>query len=151
MKNVKAILLLALVITSLGCAKNFSASSSKTGTRSAEIFDVFEALLRHQWDTTSEKAYFISIDGKDPSPEFLKRFDVSIPAARRLSEYTQGAGLKLNIVKWSWTSDDIVELELNSSKVVNASTIRYTMKRNDGVWIVNSQTGLFFACGQEPD
>ena len=152
MKNFNILILFSLVaIASLGCTKNTSVSSlSQAETRDAEVFDVFEALLRYQRDNTNEKAYFISIGGEDPSSAFLERVDVNGTAVKKLSEYAQGVGLKLNIAKWTWISNDLVEVELHSSKVVNASTIQFTMKRNEGAWIVHSQKCLFISCGKEP-
>ena len=153
MKNAIVFLLLSLVtITSLGCPRDASVTSMHaTAKRSTEIDEVFEALLRNKVSTESAKAYFISIDGKDPTPAFHSRFDGNTPPVKRLSEYVPGQGLKLGIQKWNWISDDKVELDLNSSQVVNAATFRYAMKRKDGAWIVESKQALFFACGKEPD
>ena len=75
----------------------------------AETFDLFEAFFRYKFDHNSSgsqqnaEAYFLEIEGEDPSPEFLARFKGHSPPVKRgsefvmWSEFVKGNGLLFRI------------------------------------------------------
>ena len=82
---------------------------SPGGDPQAEILDLFEAFFRYKFDNNrsgsqeNAEAYFLEIQGEDPSPEFLARFKGHSPPVKKgsefvmWSEFVRGNGLLFRI------------------------------------------------------
>jgi len=112
--------------------------------REAEILNVFEALFRHQFANNSSGsqqnalAYYLQIDGEDPTAEFLKRFRKHSPPVRKGSDFRQDCGgLLFRIDSWEWTGDTAVELTGGYYEAnLSASGNRYKLVKRNGKWTV---------------
>lgn len=115
----------------------------------ASIADIHEAVFRHQFTKNSSavqqkaKAYFLSIGGKDPKAEFLKRFEGHQPPVRVGSEFKEREGLKFNITAVKWIDDNTVEVSggyFEHGK--SSSSNRYHVVRKGGKWRVEKDETL---------
>ena len=78
-------------------------------TLEPETLDLFEAFFRYKFDNNysgaqqNAEAYFLEIDGEDPPPEFLARFEGHSPPVKKgsefimWSEFVRGNGLLFRI------------------------------------------------------
>ena len=86
-----------------------------------EILDLFEVFFRYKFENNASaqkqdaEAYFLEIDGEDPSPEFLARFEGHSPPVKKGSEFVmessiviegevpmEGNGLLFRIDSYRW-------------------------------------------------
>jgi hypothetical protein len=119
---------------------------TKPGTwNEAKSADVCEALFRFQFLHNKSavqqkaKAYFLSIEGKDPANEFLARFKRHQPEVRLGSAFQEGEGLKFRIESLTWIDDSTVEARGGYYEGnLSASGNLYRIVRKDGKWIVES-------------
>lgn len=65
-------------------------------TPDPEILDLFETFFRYKFENNASaqqqdaEAYFLEIEGEDPSPEFLARFKGHSPPVKKGSEFVMG-------------------------------------------------------------
>ena len=68
-------------------------------TPDPEILDIFEVFFRYKFENNASaqqqdaEAYFLEIDGEDPSPEFLARFKGHSPPVKKGSEFVMGGSI----------------------------------------------------------
>jgi hypothetical protein len=161
------------VILTLTCAA-FSQSPA-VDTRLADEQDIYAAVIRHQMQnwvsrgdkseaetkTTSDrsiakrlnfKIFFVSINGKDPSDEFINRFQDIPRSIRKLSsvEHSKTArtpldktthltGIIFDVEKLRWLDRD--SAEVNGGYYCGglcAAGITFTVRRENGKWVVKS-------------
>jgi hypothetical protein len=78
--------------------------------------DIAEATFRYQIQYNASggqqktKAYFLSLFKKNPSPEFLKRFEGHKPPIKNGSEFEIGKGLKYHVYSMRRLEDTKVEV-----------------------------------------
>ena len=76
-----------------------SCNSRQAETFDTETLDLFEAFFRYKFDNNysgaqqDAQAYFLTIEGEDPSPEFLARFKEHSPPVKMGSEFVMGGSL----------------------------------------------------------
>lgn len=128
------ILLFALASGTIGCSPV---------DRKAELHDALEAVFRYQFKNNSSavqqnaKAYFLSIENKDPSQEFLSRFANHSPPVRKGSGFAIGDGLEFRIGSWKWVSRNKLEVAGGYYEHGESSSgNRYTVVRKDDQWVV---------------
>ena len=108
-----------------------------------EALDIAEATFRYQFQNNAsgskqkQKAYFLTLFEKDPTEDFLNRFQGNIPTVKKGSEFEVGNGLKFNV---HWIK------RINKTKVkvsggyyegfVSSSGNTYYLKKKNGEWIV---------------
>jgi hypothetical protein len=98
----------AVCVAMVGC-------SGRSGTdtdRSADALDVFEAVFRRHFPKPSEdfKAY-LTIDGKDPSAELMKRLRRDWPNLKPGSEEPKEKGHRFYVDELTWTGRDSAEVK----------------------------------------
>jgi hypothetical protein len=112
--------------------------------RESQIPEIYEAVFRHLFQHNvsgaqqNAKGYFLTINGDDPTLEFLKRFEKHKPpvAAGSTFKVLEG-GLKFRIDSLKWIDDDTAELQGGYYEGnLSASTNLYRVARKDGRWIV---------------
>jgi len=103
--------------------------------------DICEAVFRYQMQEVAHwnvSAYFLGIDGLDPSGEFLARFEDHTPPARPSSEFDlYGGGVLLSVTKVTWVNEE--EVEARVSYYFNpwtASVHVLDLVRQSGRWVV---------------
>ena len=68
-------------------------------TPDPEILDLFEVFFRYKFENNASaqkqdaEAYFLEIEGEDPSPEFLARFKGHSPPVKKGSEFVMGGSI----------------------------------------------------------
>ena len=68
-------------------------------TPDPETLDLFEVFFRYKFKNNASaqqqdaEAYFLEIEGEDPSPEFLARFKGHSPPVKKGSEFVMGGGI----------------------------------------------------------
>ena len=162
-----------LTMLSLLVALSSALSAQSIGnaaTRSAQEEDIREAVIRYQIGQSSRKdpkyvdpdyakqkgavhssltVCFISINGRDPSDEFLKRFrDVPMAVKKfsRAKEHfvifdrkTHEEGIILDISGIRWQSDSLVQVDSKLRTCSSCSWGRtYTVRFENGKWVVAS-------------
>ena len=74
---------------------------SPGGDPQAEILDLFEAFFRYKFDNNhsgsqeNAEAYFLEIQGEDPSPEFFARFKGHSPPVKNGSEFVLARSIEI--------------------------------------------------------
>lgn len=128
------ILLFVLALSAVGCTPV---------DRTADLPDAMEAVFRYQFRNNSSavqqqaKAYFLSIENKDPPPEFLARFAGHTPPVRKGSGFAIGDGLKFRIVSWKWRSRNKLEIDGGYYEHgESASGDQYIVVRKGDQWVV---------------
>ena len=64
-----------------------------------EVLDLFEVFFRYKFENNASaqkqdaEAYFLEIEGEDPSPEFLARFKGHSPPVKKGSEFVMGGSI----------------------------------------------------------
>jgi hypothetical protein len=110
--------------------------------KSADLCEaVFRYLFEHNESGAKKaSAYFLSIEGQDPSAEFLERFKGHRPAVRSGLEFKQDAGgLKFWIESLKWIDDNTVEVRGGYYfGRLNAASHLYRVVRKAGKWMVES-------------
>ncbi len=104
----KTFILTISVAALLGCASPGTADGVDPAKRD---LDVCEAVFRYQFEHNASgvqqdaAAYFLTIRGEDPSPEFLARFAGHRPPVRPGSEFEVGKGLRFRVEGIEWRGD----------------------------------------------
>ena len=133
---------------------------SSCGNRQAETFDIetldlFEAFFRYKFDNNysgaqqNAETYFLQIDGEDPTPEFLARFEGHSPPVKKGSEFVMGGsivegggvaegnGLLFYIRSYKWIGSSKNRAEIvggYSEGNVSWSGASYTWVKKEGKW-----------------
>jgi hypothetical protein len=108
----------------------------------AEALDVAEATFHYQFqnnasaDQQGAKIYFLSLFKKDPSAEFLKRFERHMPPIKNGSEFEIGEGLLFNVSHIKRLSKTQVEVWGGYYEAgLSSSGCTYILELKDGKWI----------------
>ena len=70
-------------------------------TPDPETLDLFEVFFRYKFENNASaqkqeaEAYFLEIEGEDPSPEFLARFKGHFPPVKKGSEFVMGGSIAI--------------------------------------------------------
>ncbi len=121
-----------------------------------EILDLFEVFFRYKFENNASaqkqdaEAYFLEIEGEDPSPEFLARFKGHSPPVKKGSEFvmggsiviegetpTEGNGLLFRIDSYQWVGlfGNCVKISGGYSEGnLSASWASYIWIRRKGKW-----------------
>lgn len=121
-----------------------------------EALDLFEVFFRYKFENNSSaqkqdaEAYFLEIEGEDPSPEFLARFKGHSPPVKKGSEFvmrgtiviegeapTEGSGLLFRIDSYKWIGlfGNCVKISGGYSEGgLSASWASYIWIRRKGKW-----------------
>lgn len=80
----------------IGCLAWLACSSADAQGTSTMTNDIYEAVFRHLFvyngsGLTNASAFYLSVEGKDPGEEFLKRFAGNTPPVKKASECRQDA------------------------------------------------------------
>lgn len=131
-----------LVFTLTCCA---TAGCDLQFNRDAELENAFAAVIHDEIQRNPQNverfqdpAIFLTIDGKNPSPEFLKRFDGAKIPVKEGSE--GGEGLSYSIETWKWITND--ELEIFTSfhcGLKCGGSSRYHLIRMNSSWMVKDR------------
>lgn len=134
---------LAILTGILAFVCNSSSDAAGKPRDAANVADIQEAVFRHQFKKNfsavqqKAKAYFLSIDGKDPKPDFLKRFEEHKPSVRPGSQFKEREGLWFRITEIKWIDDNTVEVRGGYYEHgTSASRNLYRVVRKSGKWRV---------------
>ena len=125
-------------------------------TPDPEILDLLETFFRYKFENNASaqkqdaEAYFLEIEGEDPSPEFLARFTGHSPPVKKGSEFvmggsividgeapTEGNGLLFRIDSYKWIGlfGNCVKISGGYSEGnLSASWASYIWIRRKGKW-----------------
>ena len=149
----------------IGCL--FGVIHFTTSENRQEMSDLFEAFFRYKFENNHSGAqqgaegYFLQIEGKDPSLEFMARFAGHSPPVRKGSEFVsewvtipqddgtvlfsgRNNGLLFRIdscqwVGWGWFTRDHVEICGGYDEAsLSASSASYIWKRDRFGWALDS-------------
>jgi hypothetical protein len=85
-----------------------------TGCADAPVQDVtpvYEAVLLHELkDAAHVKDIYVAIEGKDPSPETIKRLQEQCPAVQPSSKAPQGKATHVGVSKLKWINRNTAEV-----------------------------------------
>ena len=145
-----------LTVSCLAITTLFSCGDLQDETPDPEILDLFEVFFRYKFENNSSgqqqdaQAYFLEIEGEDPSPEFLARFKRHSPPVKKGSEFVmessfviegeapiEGNGLLFRIDSYRWISlfRNCVKISGGYSEdVLSASWASYIWIRRNGKW-----------------
>jgi hypothetical protein len=125
------------------CCSPAASSQAAPISKADEEADVMEAVFRYQFQHNASAiqrnapAYFLLVEGEDPSEAFLARFRDHIPPVVKGSLFKEGEGLKLMVGKVRWTSPDTVEVGGGYYEGgLSSSGNIYYLKRDGGKWTV---------------
>ena len=122
---------------------------SPAGDLQAETLNLFEVFFRYKFDTNGSaqkqdaEAYFLEIEGEDPSPEFLARFKGHSPPVKKGSEFVaastfvEGNGVLFRIDSHQWIGllRNCVKISGGYSEAdLSASWGSYIWVRRKGKW-----------------
>lgn len=109
--------------------------------------DIAETTFRYQFKNNASgqkeeaSAYFLSLFGKDPTPEFLKRFAGHKPPVRNGSEFGIGKGLKFSVMGIKWVTQDKVEVSGGYYEAgLSSSENTYVLEKKNDMWTVTKNT-----------
>ena len=109
----------------------------------AEALDIAEATFRYQFRNNASAAqqqttaYFLTLFKKDPSPEFLKRFEGHKPPVKRGSEFNVGNGLSFRIDMIKRVTETKMEVSGGYYEGVKSSSGNtYFVEKKNGTWVV---------------
>lgn len=112
-----------------------------------EALDIAETTFRYQFkDNASGQqqkapAYFLSLFGKDPTPEFLKRFAGHKPPIRKGSEFEIMKGIEFIVTRIKRVTKDKVEVSGGYyASGLSASGNTYVLEKKNGKWTVTKNT-----------
>ena len=144
-----------LAVSCLAITTLFSCGDLPDETPDPEILDLFEMFFFFFFENNASgqqdaKAYFLEIEGEDPSPEFLARFKGHSPPVKRGSEFvmgdsiviegeapTEGNGLLFRIDSHRWVGlfGNCVKISGGYSEgELSASWASYIWIRRKGKW-----------------
>ena len=114
--------------------------------RETEIPEVFETFFRYIFENNvsgqqqEAKVYFIEIEDKDPSSDFLARFDGHSPPVKKGSGYKEdGKCLLFRIDRYTWLDENTVEIRGGYNEgPQSTSSANYTLERKNSKWILKS-------------
>ena len=121
-----------------------------------EIFDLFEVFFRYKFENNSSgqqqdaEAYFLEIEGENPSPEFLERFKGHSPSVKKGSEFVMGGSIviegetpmegngllfRIDSYRWIGLFRNCVKISGGYSEdVLSASWASYIWIKRNGKW-----------------
>lgn len=135
------------------------ADDPNAAERIAQADDIREAVFRYQIRPyLGQITIFLEIEGKDPSPEFMKRFEGHTPPVKPVSacEGRKGPGVKdketgkegiiFSADAIRWKSDSEVAVDGGHYRDGLAATGNvYTVTRKDGKWTVTADRMLWIS------
>ena len=150
MKRILSMVVLVCALVGASCAfagdKEKSPPYDKT-ISDAQALDIAEATFRYQFEHNASgqqqnsPAYYLSLFGKDPTPEFLARFKNNKPPVRKGSDFKVGAGVKFLVEGIKRVSDTKVEVSGGYDEAaLSASGNTYLVELKDGKWVVTGDT-----------
>jgi|ERR1700683_2092995 len=150
-------LILALLATTLLVPAARSQKDTHL-TNSSKDDDVREAVFRYEFKAVNRQAdfYFIGVDNKNPSEEFLARFRDDVPLVRPISDArhekkpvptivdkkTDKDGIIFRVGAVRWTSDTHADVEggYECGDLCDATEGSYSLTLQGGHWVVDSFT-----------
>ncbi len=150
-------LILALFATTL-LAPAVRPQKDTHQTNSSKDDDVREAVFRYEFKAVNRQAdfYFIGVDNKNPSEEFLARFRDDVPLVRPISDArhekkpvptivdkkTDKDGIIFRVGAVKWTSDTHADVEggYECGDLCDATEGSYSLTLQGGHWVVDSFT-----------
>ena len=122
-------------------------AATEPPTRAEQELDICEAVFRHQFENNASAAqqraaaYFLSVRGKDPTPEFLARFAGDQPPVKAGSGFATGKGLSFRVETIEWLSDGKVKVTGGYHEAsLSASGNDYVVERKGDAWVVTDDT-----------
>jgi hypothetical protein len=116
--------------------------------------DIREAVLRYQMNGwTYYHVFFIGIDKRDPSDDFMRRFEKYRVAVKKLSDSefdektgnavvdktTHEKGIQFYVGKMEWRGPNFVEVEGGYfCNGLCAAAVTFKVQRKNGIWTVES-------------
>ena len=141
----------SLTVLALFAGSNLSfgaaAEDERNAARAAAEDDIRETVFRYQMEKQKVPAYFLRVENKDPSPEFLKRFAGNEPPVKPASaadlspqvkdKETGTKGVILGSDKITWVNDNEVKVEGSEYHAPLAATgWTFTVTRQRDKWVV---------------
>jgi hypothetical protein len=112
----------------------------------AQAMDIAEATFRYQFahnasgQQQNAPAYFLTLFGHDPDPEFLARFKDHKPPVQKGSDFAEGKGLKFRVANIKRLSDTKVEVSGGYYESgLSSSGNTYLLEFKDGKWAVSGE------------
>ena len=103
---------------------------------------IYEVVFRHELKGTKTGAgHYLSVDGKDPSPELMKRLQKDLPELQPLSKRPQDVKARVTGVgvdDLKWIDRDTAELMGGQSNGMDGHGSRFRVVRKRGVWTIDS-------------
>lgn len=146
-----------LGIIMAGIAVTVSCSSSRQSTKEDQA--IAERIFRYQFEHVrlrgAPQLYFLSLgDGKDPTVEFMKKFDDSPYPVKSYSQsvYQNGIiterttgqrGIQLEVQDINWLSNR--EVEVRGSWFAGHENYQeqvFRVRKKDGTWVIESVKGI---------
>jgi hypothetical protein len=124
------------LIVAAGLCLMFSGCGAGTGAP-RDAGAVYEAVLKVELKDAKQAAgSYVFVDGKDPSPELLQRFQKQWPELRPGSKAVRGKATSVSVGELKWLDDNTAELRGGFSDGRNGRGSRYRVVRKDGAWVV---------------
>ncbi len=169
---------ICVLIADLGLiACSFIFFNLSTFGNNQKVLDAFEAFFRYKFENNDSgaqqnaEAYFLEIAGKDPSSDFLARFDGHAPRVKKGSEFIEGSmflregediiennGIlfRIDSCKWvglGWITRNHVEIYGGYYEGwLSASGNSYIWVRKKGKWTLKSKgIGWIAKNSREPE
>jgi hypothetical protein len=104
-----------------------------------------DILIKH---VPKEDAVYLSIDGEDPSPEFLSKLADTHRPIQNGSKFQKGKGchISLSARGIQWNKDGSVDVEaMQYWDILGAEGATYHLEKEDGKWVIQTRTQKWVA------
>jgi hypothetical protein len=100
---------------------------------------VYGAVLQEELKGTKKgEGFYVFVDGKDPEPELLQRFQKQWPELQAGSKAPQGKANRVSMHSLKWFNRDTADVLGGSSNGIDGRQSRYRVVRKNGAWVVES-------------
>jgi hypothetical protein len=151
MKKATLLVILLLPLTTVLSAPGFS---DRTGSdEAASIAEtIFRHQIRHCYRYRSPKVYFLLLDGKDPSDDFMEQFKESVPPVKKASQMDNWArdketgeqGIALAVEKIKQIDESKAEAEGGCvAGGLDGYGYRYSLVKENGRWVIKDAQGTW--------
>jgi hypothetical protein len=127
------VVLVALLALLAGCNGNDDPKDAK------DAGPVYEAVLKVELKNSKKgEGWSVFIDGKDPEPEMLKRFQKQWPELQPGSKAPKGRADRVSLSELKWIDRSTAELRGGFSNGIDGRGSLYRVVRKKDAWVVES-------------
>lgn len=103
----------------------------------SDAVPVFDVVLKHEFPAAKkDMSLFVFIDGKDPSPDLLKRIRETWPGSQAGSKVGKDRVDRVDFGNLKWVGREGVELDCTISNGMDGRRKHFKLARKKGVWVV---------------